>query len=146
MTPDLAHMQHNLTTQGGDCTAWSAALRSAVAENRAARAAYDARDKAAIAGTVLETALLYKLDEATRAVARAAEGVADAANGQSSAPPVRCTGWMGEWESALAQLRKAGEVTPGEELTEDQWLRIVDAMWIMEEAIAAGWRRSGHGR
>ena len=56
--------------------------------------------------------------------------------------PVRCTGWMDEWEAALAQLRKAGEATPGDELTEDQWLRIADAMWIMEEAIAAGRRHS----
>lgn len=63
-----------------DCAAWLAALRLAVREQRAARAAYDARDKFAIVGSMLEMALLSKLDEKTRAVARVAEGMVDAAN------------------------------------------------------------------
>jgi hypothetical protein len=54
------------------------ALRLAVAKKRAARAAYDARDKSAIVGSLLEMALLYKLDEATRVVTRAAEDMVDA--------------------------------------------------------------------
>ncbi len=49
------------------------ALRRAVAEKRAARAAYDARDKSASVGSLLEMTMLAKLDEATREVVRAAE-------------------------------------------------------------------------
>ena len=61
------------------------ALRLAVAEKRAARAAYDARDKSAIVGSAMEMTMLVKLDEATRAVVRAAEDVVDAAAMEATA-------------------------------------------------------------
>ena len=62
-----------------DCGALLTALRLAVAEKRAARAAYDARDKSAIVGSAMEMTMLATLDEATRAVVRAAEDMAEAA-------------------------------------------------------------------
>ena len=65
---------------------WLAALRLAVAEQRAARAEYDARDKTTLVGSALEMEMLFKIDEKTRAVSRAAEGMVDASNDQDQRP------------------------------------------------------------
>ena len=94
------------------------ALRLAVAEKRAARAAYDARDKSAIVGSAMEMTMLTTLDEATRAVVRAAE---DMLAERDDARTIAVSLWnaLEGIEKTVLELRNALELVTGG-LTDDE--------------------------